>query len=124
VECAQVEGQRLDDERDEDGECGDEDRRRLFLDRPQFLPVHFAVVDERVECGSEAKDVLNVYCDTDADAGDVRVSRDVAHAGRECEGRAGRVQSAVSFWYMKNEDSEWLQRVVCRRCQRRSTPRP
>jgi hypothetical protein len=120
VKSAQVEGQRLDDERDEDGECGNEDRRRLFLDRPKFLPVHFAIVEERVESRSEAEDVLDVYRNTDADAGDVRVSRDVAHGGGERGGRAGRVQGPVSFWYTNEERGLGVAAACC--VSKMSTP--
>jgi hypothetical protein len=117
MERAQVEGQRLHDERDEDGECGDEDCRRLLLDRVQLVFVYFLVVDESVERRKEAEDVLEVYRKTDADAGDVRISGDQAHGGGERGRMAERVQGPVSFWYMKSEDSGWLQRVVCQRRQ-------
>jgi hypothetical protein len=62
----------LEDGGDKDSECGDEDRRRLILDRVELLGVHHAV-HECVERGNEAEDVLRIYGCADADARDVRV---------------------------------------------------
>jgi hypothetical protein len=113
VKGAQVEGQRLDDEGDEDGECGDEDGRRLLLDRVQLGFVHFRVVHECVEGWYEAEDVLCVCRATDADAGDVRIPRDVAHARRERGRTAGRVQGPASVNPVKNAQGLRVDTACC-----------
>jgi hypothetical protein len=113
VKGAQVEGQRLDDEGDEDGKCGDEDSCRLLLNRLQLGFVHFRVVHECVERWYEAEDVLGVCCATDADAGDVRIPRNVAHAGRERGRTAGRVRGPASVNFVKNTQGLRVDTACC-----------
>jgi hypothetical protein len=74
VEAAQPEASSLNDSGDEDGESSDKDGRGLIFDRLQLLCVH-GPVNECVERGDEAKEILSIDCDTDTNAGDVWIRR-------------------------------------------------
>jgi hypothetical protein len=90
VEVAQtVRRESLDDGRDENGERGHEDGRRLSLDCLELLRVDLPVY-ERIERRCKAEKVLGIDCYANTNAGDVRVCRNQAHGEGQQEKRTAK----------------------------------
>jgi hypothetical protein len=81
VVAAEPEGTRLDDRRDKDSECSDEDGSGLLLNHLQLVEIDFAI-PEREEGRDGSKKVLGIGSGTHTYASYIGISRnDTAHGG-------------------------------------------